>query len=537
MTDDLENTTTFGYLFPNLVKDADKHLPVDDPPTVVANLTALGEAMADVNPAFGEFGESNDSTIPAVYTYLGQFVDHDLTAATDRDNPDVGTVTDDNLHPADPDLIVQKLHNARFPALNLDSLYGDGPTFDPDDPTAAQDFYDGIKLKVGQVQKLGQNIAKKIPLEGDLDRDLPRTPTGATPAEKRVARIGDGRNDENLIIAQLHVAFLRFHNAVVAQVRAGSGPEATDEDVFTEAQRLVRWHYQWIVLHDYLPTIALPGVVDKVLSDPANLLVTAVGQRGDDEPTFMPLEFATAGFRFGHSMVRAVYDFNRNFGRGAAAGATFAQLFQFTGTGGFLPAATATKLPSNWIVEWDRFTEFDPRFPDRFSRRIDTNLADPLFDMKNQIAGIDPPPSPTVAHVLKHLAVRNLRRGYLLSLPTGQAVAAELGLDALTEDELLHDTTSKVAVALQKGGFLERTPLWFYLLKEAEVRAGGNSLGEVGSTIVAQTLVGQLRLDPGSYLNVQPGWVPEDGVRLSDGRGVRTIKDLFRVAGVFPVRP
>jgi hypothetical protein len=107
----------------------------------------------------------------------------------------------------------------------------------------------------------------------------------------------------------------------------------------------------------------------------------------------------------------------------------------------------------------------------------------------------------------------------------------------LTEDELTEGNSDELNTLLTDSGFLQKTPLWYYVLKEAEVQAGGNSLGEVGSRIVAETLIGQLRNDPSSYLAQAAVWVPEDGVLLPDGRPILTIRDFFRFAGVLPTRP
>ena len=245
-------------------------------------------------------------------------------------------------------------------------------------------------------------------------------------------------------------------------------------------------------------------------------------------------------------MVRGVYDYNRNFGRPGRVipVAPFNLIFAFTGKGGFGRRGNQPKntdvLPFNWVIEWDRFVEEAPRFPDHFSRRIDTNLAPPLFSMANEVQGLPTgtPPEILIKEILERLAVRNLLRGYQLSIPTGQAIANLLQLSPMTEDELTENNSTEVNDALAAGGFLERTPLWYYVLKEAEVRAGGNSLGELGSRIVVETIVGQLRNDPDSYLSQRyPGWTPNQGVRLPDGQPVRTLKDLFRFAGLLPTRP
>jgi len=254
---------------------------------------------------------------------------------------------------------------------------------------------------------------------------------------------------------------------------------------------------------------------------------------------FQPLEFSVAAFRFGHSQVRGGYDLNRNFGAavpGQAVGplqgfATLVDLFAFTGGGKFnddpkddVPALKS--LPSNWIIEWDRLSRKEDPNPAHFARKIDTQLAPPLGDLLNE--GNDKRPG--VKELLKHLARRNLLRGYALSLPTGQAVAKRLAVTPLTPDELRRNSSANVTKALTLGGFFERTPLWFYLLKEAEVRANGNSLGEVGSRIVAETIIGHVRHDPKSYLS--EGWSPAQGVRLPSGAPIATIRDFIEFAGI-----
>jgi hypothetical protein len=519
-----DETTPFDYLLGTLAGAYPAHhLPDADPAAVVAALQALGGAMVEDPPHAAEPMEpAGNSTIPPVYTYWGQFIDHDVTANTDRDSV-ISDITRPDLAPLDPEFVTANLRNLRRPALDLDSLYGDGPTLDGRTPTAAAAFYDGIRFKLGTVAT-ESNLpdrpirGSRIPPEDDLARDLPRV--------NRVAQIGDGRNDENLVIAQLHVAFLRFHNAVVDWVEANEPGCGGPAEVFARAQQLTRWHYQWLVVHDYLKTVALPGLADDVLLG-GNRLYEPYG-----EP-FMPLEFSVAAYRFGHSMVRDVYDFNRNFGRPGRGlpNASFGLLFLFTGNGRPAPFGGDTDvLPFNWIIEWDRMIDKGAAFADRFARRIDTRLAPALRDLSND--GNAPDLTPPIRQILKRLATRNLLRGYLLALPTGQAVAEAIGAAPLTPGELQRDNNPVLNDALRDGGFLERTPLWYYVLKEAEVRANGNALGEVGSRIVCETLIGQLRHDSTSYLTADGGWSPADGVRFADGELITTIGDLLRFAGV-----
>jgi hypothetical protein len=526
----IDSSTPFDYLLPDLAAQFPaKHLPNDNPAAVVAALKALGAAMVeDPPPAANPLQPEDNSTIPPIYTYWGQFIDHDITANTDRDS-ELSNITRPDLTPLQPSDVAEKLRNLRHPALNLDSVYGDGPTFEGEEPTEAADFYEGIKLKVGTAAAESNDPENpirgvRIPPEDDLQRDLPRI--------DKKARIGDDRNDENLIIAQFHLAFLRFHNAVVDWLRANE-PDTYGGDpaVFRRARELTRWHYQWLVVHDYLKTVTLTGVADKVLLGGNKFYAPRDGE------VFMPLEFSVAGYRFGHSMVRAVYDYNRNFGRPTRDSqadntptASFFLLFVFTGN--FNPPffGATDVLPFNWIIEWDRMIHKGDRFPDHFARKIETRLAPPLRDLTNRGNEQELPPDARL--ILKRLAVSNLLRGYLLAMPTGQAVAEAMGVPALSRQELQRDNNAVVNDALAAGGFLDRTPLWFYLLKEAEVHAAGNSLGELGSRIVCETLIGQLRADPDSYLNADGDWGPEQGVKFPNGDLITTIGDFLRFAGV-----
>ncbi|MFI5930946.1 heme peroxidase family protein [Actinoplanes sp. NPDC051494] len=517
-------TTDFDYLFKDLVDKPEQHLPAGSDTEItdtVKALNALGIAMIDQEPP----PDDRSSPIPPIYTYWGQFLDHDLTAATDNDK--VISIRDEPLPPLAPGQVRELLKNLRNPALNLDSVYGDGP-FAPPEPEGSTRIVvpyqvgDRAKLELGEVTVVAAGVL--IPPESDLARDLPR--------KDKVPQVGDGRNDENLIVAQLHVAFLRFHNAAVDWVRANEPQRTGVGDVFTRARDLTRWTYQWLCVHDFLRTVTNPETVDSILSNDGDDLL---GLTGRPKP-YVPLEFAVAAYRFGHSMVRGAYDWNRNFGRpgnGPLPTAAFRLLFLFTGRGGLAGQPT---LSSNWVAEWDRFVDKNSLFPDRFARRIDTHVALPLSDMVNETAGQDPAETPPVQELLRNLARRNLLRGYRLGLPTGQAAAASLGLAALTAEEVVgridpDDGPTELQKVLQTNDFETRTPLWFYVLREAEVKAQGNTLGPVGSRIVAETIIGQIRYDQRSYLN-QTSWSPINGVRRPDGGTVDSIADFLRFAGV-----
>ena len=394
--------------------------------------------------------------IPAGYTYLGQFVDHDMTF--DRTTVTLGA----NVSPAD-------LLQGRSPGLDLDSLYGAGPA----DPASSR-FYasDGRKLKTGTTEAVGPGR-----LRARKGFDLPRDP------RRKRAAIPDHRNDENLAVAQTHLAFIRFHNRVVDSLAGVPSAQR-----FVRARRSVVKHYQWMLRHDYLPRICEASVVDDVFANGRKAF--EVGVTPADVPT-MPIEFSVAAFRLGHAMVRRTYDWNVEFDDG---GGTLELLFSFSGTGGFLGRGAA--LPSNWIADWRRlyrFSQTELQVPDaKFNRamRIDTTLTDPLDALPPGTFGAsEPPTDPMTAN----LAFRNLSRARMVKLATGQGMAdflADRGVAVtpLTKAQIRDGdggATLEKLSSEQRSVFLEHTPLWFYVLREAELNGG--KLTGVGARIVAET--------------------------------------------------
>ncbi len=491
----------FDFLFPTLQDDPANLLP--ESAQTVACLKVLSATMEDQD----QLGGDNDSPIPAAYTYFGQFVDHDITLAVQSaDLPpsasgDMPHLLADDMAPLSIEEIRNALRNFRTATLDLDSLYG---------LPAPRDPLNGAKMHVGRVSALGQQAEPFLrpPGKGD-DNDLPREPRSADILHDRAALIGDPRNDENTIVSQLHVAFLKAHNRLVDEGRT-----------FDEARRILRQHYQHIVVHDFLKRVADPGVVDGIVGQ-GNRWYNAMA-----EPFFMPLEFAVAGFRFGHTMVRAAYNFNINFNFPDGREATLELLFTFTALSGQLGFGPGTEtLPENWIIEWENIIGDDPNVGK--ARRFDTQLAKvddkALFNLQT----LDGQTEPGLA---ARLSARNLLRGYRLRMPTGQAVAGILGLPVLTPDQLRAAAGSPEQVqALEDGGFLDRTPLWFYLLAEAK-HHGGQHLGPVGSTIVAEVLIGLVRRSEDSILRT-PGWAAS---LPAAKHGHFDLADLLRFAGVLP---
>jgi hypothetical protein len=419
-------------------------------------------------------GTGRDSPIPAGFTYLGQFVDHDLTF--DRTAVTLG----ENVSPAD-------LVQARSPSLDLDSIYGAGP----DDPESEK-FYeaDGIHLKMGKTE----------PIEG-LPRfdgfDLPR---GAG-ASGRKAVIPDPRNDENLAVAQTHLAFIRFHNRVVDELPNSVPPGGR----FERARRTVVRHYQWMLRTDYLPRICQPGVVSDVFNNGRKAF--EVGAAPTEVPT-MPIEFSVAAFRLGHSMIRQTYNWNRIFDNGLG---TLDFLFRFSAGSGDLEGFP--RLPSNWIADFRRLYDFGEAGRDnlevpeaKFNRamRIDTQIVARLKNLPGFAAAED------------NLAFRNLTRAKMVTLATGQQMAAFLrskGVSATTltraqiRDGRGGAELDRLTTA-QRDSLLRNTPLWFYILREAELNQG--RLKGAGGRIIAETFH---RAIEGSRISIvrNPSWRPNLG--------------------------
>ena len=491
-------STSFNYLFPEAARSRPCLLPQSE--TTRLGLLALGAAMADQG-ASGNGGDplgALDSDIPAAFTYLGQFIDHDLTARTDREGPVTSIGNGEPVLPIDPDVVVRTLRNGRRAQFDLDSVFGDGPRLVGAATAASsvsQNLYDEhLKLKVFEAP------------EGRVDLPGRSRTTDPDGNDTFAAIVADMRNDENLNVSQLHAAFLKFYNRV-HEAQPGSSA-----DKYIRARQLTRWAYQSIVVHDYLTTVCDPGVVQDTLANGPRFYGDMAGRAG----AFMPLEFSVAGFRFAHSMIRPFYQLNDSSGP--------VKLMQLLGTNGnaanFDPADH--QLAASRVVQWKHYVGGTAQK----ARKIDTKIAHDLFTLPFRPAG-DP--------VLANLARSNLFRGYSLSIPTGQAVCDGFGIAPLTLAELQAGEDPAIWQIVQGAYFHHRTPLWYYVLREAAVQQGGQRLGEVGSRIVAETMIGSLKQDPNSYLNnrsdpaVKPNAI--DVNAAAPGGRIRTLVDLLRFAG------
>jgi hypothetical protein len=555
---DPENLGAFGYLC-----DGASAIPASS--ETVAALREIAVEMVDQAP------QSHDnSQIPAAFTYIGQFIDHDITAGTDREIS-VSEIDVPDLTPLKPDEVEANIANLRTGRLDLDSLYGGavlqgGLANEIVDEKLLRHPVWKAKLRLGTSTPTGQLTVEKpedpardvlrlgrlidsgtIDLD-DIDALSDELRSAFTTAPNEVNRqkaiIGDGRNDENLGVSQTHLAMARFHNVCVVHAHKVGGPsDLSSEDTFNFARNLTRWTYQWLIIHDYLPRICQKDVLASVISDKAPFyrkFFERVGP-GDGSRLPMPLEFSVAAFRFGHTMARPDYDWNKHFGRDPgtlAERGDFRQLFRLTG-GATPPMHVVVSpqgdiqrfptLPDNWVVDWSRFLDESGIFSDRFTRRLDTHLAPPLLEMFNEPKGM---------HArMQDLAERNLRRSYRLAIPSAQACIASFadqGVNIATlSPKVLRNGPG--GDALERSGMLDATPLWYYILREAEVQTDGETLGQLGSRLVAETLVGLIVNDPNSYWS-QPGdddgrWHPHNSIKPR-GKAITSFERLVEASGL-----
>jgi hypothetical protein len=409
----------YGWLFPGVAAfDADEDF-----------LLRLGGAdgPCDAGVAVDDAAEGDDARGAAGWPLFGQFIAHDITA--DRSLL---------LRHADSDHVA----NFRSPRANLECLYGDGPAGSP----FLYDRDDQAKLLVGTNDR-GEPC------------DLPRNAQG-------IALIGDPRNDVHVFVSQLHLAMLKVHNLLVDRLREDGEPEA---EVFDAARRAATWHYQWVIVNEFLPVVVGEDLMHELLTS---------GPRWyrPEGRAWIPFEFADAAYRYGHSQVRRGYRLQ--------AGGPVLPLFP--DLLGFKP------VPAGRMVDWSQLFGFSGRPVPQASKKIDGRLARSLIALPAAITGA------VEVSAYHSLAFRDLRRGQAYGMPSGETLSREVGIEPLSATD----------VGLGDLGWAGETPLWYYLLKEAEVRCDGDRLGPLGGRIVAEVLLGIIDLDPESYRAVDPAWQP-----------------------------
>lgn len=477
---------------------------------------------------FNTEDDDENAFLPSGYTYFGQFVDHDLTL----DKTSIGEAE------ADPEAV----DNFRTAALDLDCVYGNGPGGD-------LVMYDGdfkLRLSTHRIGTPTPSGPGHVRTQFDHRRD-----------SSEIALIGDPRNDENAIVAQIHQAFTVFHNkimdtpALMAQLPADN---AHRSERFRRAARVARWHFQWIIVHDFLKRITMPEIYRDIVNPGGTPRIRYYPKPDDVAPyPYMPIEFAAAAYRFGHSMVRPSYALNDKIGT-AQSGSKRVPIFGSDTAGPTDDLRGFRRLPNNFGIDWGYFLDLPGKPPAHQSGsgtlqpayRIDSLLVDPLAHLVNPDLRTRPP-------IERNLAYLNLLRGSRLRLPTAEQVAGAMNVGSfaaarfpmLAPDQIWSAGSRNSAPPSDQTGdegidtardarrplvqdFAGNTPLWYYILREAEwygVRdpgdppeapdhargvnddRGGHYLGPIGSTIVLETFLGLLLGDPGSYIH-QAGWRP-----------------------------
>ena len=407
------NPATYAPMFPELPSfQADEQF-----------MHALGRAGGRCD--CGDTDDSPDSLggTAAGWPIFGQFVAHDITA----DRSILRSRTDTTA-----------LRNARSPQLNLEILYGDGPTGHP------------FLYQRGDPAKF---------LLGTSGTDLQRN-------VEDTAIIGDPRNDSHMLISQLHLAMLKAHNSFVDEARLAGVP---NDHVFDEAAQQLRWHYQWIVLNEFLPTLVGQALADEVLQEGPQWFRPRNGG-------FIPLEFADAAYRYGHSQIRHRYQLNLE----TDPVPLFPDLLGFCA------------VPHQHMIDWRLFFDAPGAKSAQRSKKIDGKLVRALIKLPVAVTG------ECEIEDYHSLAVRDLQRGQGVGLPSGEAVARHMGIAPLTAEQ----------VGLASTGWHSETPLWYYILREADVCTGGHRLGPVGGRIVAEVLVGLIDADEASFRRSYPQWLP-----------------------------
>ena len=412
----------------------------EDLPPLQVDENALHELGRPGGPCDlgGDVVDDADSHVAAVWPFFGQFIAHDITA----DRSALG-------HRADR----AQIRNFRVPKANLEGVYGAGP--------------------VGSPYLYGKDDPAKL-LLSPAESDVPRNHEG-------IALIGDPRNDVHLFTSQMSVAFIKLHNRLVDRLR---DDQAADQDIFEEARRAATWHYQHVILREFLP-----GLIGAQLT--AELLDSGPQLYRIDRDPYIPFEFADAAYRYGHAQIRDRYQVNEHFGPCRI----------FPDLMGFGP------VPPDHTVDWALQIDVERHAPAQRAKRIDSRLPAPLIALPTQISGSAPGTD------YASLANRDLQRGQAVGLASGEAIAHRLGVPALRAEQ----------VGLAERGWTGETPLWFYILKEADALHDGDQLGPVGGRIVGEVLVGIIDADPESFRSVDPNWTPTLPARRAGAFGLADI--------------
>ena len=367
--------------------------------------------------------EDLNKTLSVGYNIFGQFIVHDMTS-----NPT------SSFAPEDISLV-----NRLTMKLDLDAMYG-GPS--------EQFYYHENKF-----------------IYNDCDNDLPRNHLGK-------AMIPDPRNDENYIIAQMHLLFMKFHNKLIDFYK----PTIAKANLFKFVKQQVIFHYQWLIVNDFLPRWVDNNIIEELFTG------FNFDYKPDENPK-LPLEFAVAVGRTGHfimpSSIRIAYDLIIDE----------SEIHEFING----------KLPE-YVIDWTNF--FPMKYKEyeiNLCRKYDGKISHGLADMHHL------PKPKNLPSAKNNLLLRNLMRAQQFELGSGQDYAAQLNINPIPDILMKQYDTGNL---LELSNMFQETPLVLYAIKEAEIYKNGTQLTGVGGRIFAETILALLFKDNCSYLNTPSMWKP-----------------------------
>ena len=446
-----------------------------------AALHALMVKLAECIDHASRTVPGDNPKLPSGYTYLLQFIAHDMSDSVSSLVMEDGAMRPGGL-------------NMRQRPLMLETLYGGGPeshahAFAVSEAVLVPNS-DGLRtrLRVGQLRPPEPGSRTVYCPYRDLARAQVPEDDDVPDAFRRFyteVHVADRRNDAHAFISQLTVLFQLLHNSIVRRLEElpdGPLPLQEAHRRYLCARTLVTLIYREILMTDVLPRILHPAVLQRYRNEHKPLL--------DDDPS-VPVEFAHGAFRFAHAIVRDEYDV-----RGEGPKATFIGL-----TFNSASSPKVIKVPPTqiWFVDWARFFEtaktvgkpnlsklIGPHYPSAlrngglFPRKTDADmeglanrdllsacygglLSAPALSAKFQtifgaqlVRSYDDWKAPLRAWLTAHWSVA----------PGAQPPAADV-------DRLVNDP-----------------PLPFFLMFEAEQACQGTTLGPIGSIIVAETIYG-----------------------------------------------
>jgi hypothetical protein len=443
--------------------------------------------------------------IPSGYTYLLQFIAHDMA-----DSVVSLSIDGDSLCPG--------FRNARSAPLLLDTLYGSGP----DEYPQAYEFRSTDANIPRSYLRLGppsaipppagycpfRDIARSAPNSNDQGQPALQPADPCAPVERWLteAMLADPRNDAHALISQLTVLFQLLHNHILGEIEKATPHEpASSQERRELAYR--RFRCARLIVTLVYRNILKTDVLDKILDKNIYADYVTYGRAPRDSAEGIPLEFTFGAFRFGHAMVRPSYMTNTEHDRTT----DFALQLSSQQLPGKLP------VTADWFVDWARFFSTTPDRPGEphvqrnFSKVIGPHYAGFLERGKNIPGG---------------LALRDLLSASYAGLLSVAALSARMRCEGFPVDEYDKWREPLRAWLLQKDSpfgpdgadpqrVIDDPPLPFFVLFEASHANGGRRLGPIGSIVVAETVLGAMRRNP---LGIEERGAPQKNPIVNCGR-------------------